>query len=78
MGEKEKDNLRFPGIAPSGTAERILHWGGGGERGDGVANKEAPESLTSKGFWGNSSPKNFEILKLGNATFSILGEISKK
>ena len=29
------------------------------------------------GFGGNSLPENFEILKLGNATFSILNEISK-
>ena len=42
------------------------------------ANKQAPEALTCTGFWRNSLPENFEILKLGNATFSILGKISKK
>ena len=47
---------------------------GGGE---GV-NKQVPETLTCRGFWGNSLPENFEILKLRNATFSILNEISKK
>ena len=54
-------------------AECILYWGGGG--GD---NKQVPETLTGRGFWGNSLPENFEILKLGNATFSILNEILKK
>ena len=46
--------------------------GGGGGRG---ASKQVPETLTCRGFWRNSSPENFEILKLGNATFSILEEI---
>ena len=32
----------------------------------GGANKQVPETLTCRGFWGNSSPENFEILKLGN------------
>ena len=26
-----------------------------------------------RGYWWNSPPENFEMLKLGNATFSILG-----
>ena len=55
----------------SGTAERILCWGGGG------ANKQAPESITCRGSGGILRQENFEILKLGNATFSILDEISK-
>ena len=55
----------------AGMAERILYWGGGG------ANKQAQETLTCRGFEGNSLPENFEILKLGNATFSILDKISK-
>ena len=42
-----------------------------------MANKQAPETLTCRGLWGNSPLENFEILKLGNATFSILDEISK-
>ena len=45
----------------------VLGGGGGG------ANKQAPETLTCRGFReGNSPPENFEILKLrmlGNATF---------
>ena len=51
-------------------------WMGGG---GGGANKHyiAPETLTCRGYWGNSLPENFEILKLRNATFRILGEISK-
>ena len=53
----------------TGTAERTLYWG---------ANKQAPKTLTCRGFWENSPPENFEILKLGNATFSLLDEISKK
>ena len=40
----------------------------------GKANKQAPETLTCRGFWGNSP---LEILKVGNATFSILDEISE-
>ena len=32
----------------------------------GRANKQAPETLTCRGFWGNSP---IEILKVGNATF---------
>ena len=52
-----------------GTAERILFWG---------ANKQAPDTLTCTGFWGNPPLENCEILKLGNATFSILDEIKKK
>ena len=47
--------------------ECILYWGGG-------VNKQAPEMLTCRGFWGNSLPENFEILKFGNATFSILNK----
>ena len=43
----------------------------------GGANKQVQETLTCMGFGGNSLPENFEILKLGNATFSILNEISK-
>ena len=43
--------------------------GGGGGEG---ASKQAPETLTCRGFWGNSPSENFEILKLRNATFSIL------
>ena len=37
--------------------------GAGGVRG---ANKPAPETLTCRGFWGNSLPEIFEILKLAN------------
>ena len=37
--------------------------GGGGVR---EANKPAPETLTCRGFWGNSLPEIFEILKLAN------------
>ena len=48
--------------------------GGGGGR----ANKQVPETLACRGFWGISPPEKFEILKLENATFSILDEISKK
>ena len=59
----------------SGTAERLLYWGRGG--GVGGANKQALSTLACRGFWGISRPEKFEILKLGNATFSILGEISK-
>ena len=39
--------------------------------------RASAETLTCRGFWGNSPPENFEILKLGNATFSILDEMSK-
>ena len=46
--------------------------------GGGGVHKQAPEMLTCRGFWGNSPPENFEILKLGNATFSILDKVSKK
>ena len=43
-----------------------MYCGGGG----GGANKQEP--LTCRGFpEGNSPPENFEILKLGNATFSF-------
>ena len=59
----------------SGTAERLLYWGAGGWGGG--ANKQAPATLACRGFWGISRPEKFEILKLGNATFSILDEISK-
>ena len=55
----------------SGKAERILYWGG-------RVNKQVPETLACRGFWGISPPEKFEILKLENATFSILDEISKK
>ena len=48
--------------------------GGGG----GGVNKQAPETETCRGFWENSLPENFEILKLGNATFSNFEEILKK
>ena len=44
----------------------------------GGVHKQAPEMLTCRGFWGNSPPENFEILKLGNATFSIFDKISNK
>ena len=43
----------------------------------GLASKQAPETLTCRGFWGNSPLEMFEILELGNASFSILDEISK-
>ena len=43
-----------------------------------MVKKQSPETLTCWGFWGNSSPENFKILKLGNATFSILDKILKK
>ena len=56
----------------SGTAERILYWGGGG---GGGANKQAPETAPCRGFLGKFSTRKFEILKLGNAIFSILDEI---
>ena len=49
----------------TGTADRICIGRGGG----GGANKQVPETLTCRDFWGNSPPENFEILKLGNATF---------
>ena len=39
------------------------------------ANKQAPKTLTCQGFWGNSPPEKFEILKFGNTTFNILDEI---
>ena len=55
----------------SGKAERILYWGG-------RVNKQVPETLACRGFWGISPPEKFEILKLENATFSIFDEISKK
>ena len=45
--------------------------GAGGKGG----NKQALETLTCRGFWGNYPPENFEILKLGNVSFSILNEI---
>ena len=54
-----------------GGAYFVLGGGGG-------ANKQVPGTLTSRGFWGNSTPENFQILKLRNATFSILGAISKR
>ena len=50
---------------------------GGRGGGAGGANKQAPATLACRGFWGISRPEKFEILKLGNATFSILDEISK-
>ena len=53
-----------------GRAYFVLGGGGG-------ANKQAQETLACRGFEGNSLPENFEILKLGNATFSILDKISK-
>ena len=46
----------------------VLGGGGGG-------NKQALETLTCRGFCGNYPPENFEILKLGNVSFSILNEI---
>ena len=46
--------------------------------GGGGANKQVLETLICRGFQGNSPPDNFEILKLGNSTYSILNEISKK
>ena len=57
---------------PTGTAERILYWGGGWG-----TNKKAPDTLTSRGFWEKSPPENVEILMLGDATIRILGKISK-
>ena len=59
-----------------GTYFVLGSWRGGG---GGGANKQVLETLTCRGYWGNSLPENVEILKLENATFSIfLGEISKK
>ena len=57
-----------------GGASFVLGGGGGG---GGGANKQAPATLACRGFWGISRPEKFEILKLGNDTFSILDEISK-
>ena len=70
------DSLTFQKQA--GTAERILYggWGGGGGRGG--HNKQGPEMQIGGGFQGNSPPESFEILKLANATFTILDEILKK
>ena len=31
------------------------------------------ETLTCRGFWGNSPPESFKILKLGNATLLEIG-----
>ena len=42
---------------------------GGKEGGGGGLKQEAPETLTCRGFWGNSPPENLEIVKLRKCYF---------